>query len=265
MIKKTIIYLAFAAIGMTLAVGVQAETVRGEGKYMSNTLTHLTPFTSVDVRGDIQVDLRQQGDTSVSVSGKVNLMALSDIRVEEDTLIIDFKRPVHVKGEHALRVEIGMPYLESMTVRGKGRVRMRGAFETSQITISAGDKAYITGDELKTNTLRIQATNKAEVDLERIQVKELEAALFGKAELELSGSAEQAQLINNSSKDIDAADFRIQQAHVQVNDTGDVETFVMETLKAEALGRGKIIYHGRPVLTRSGNVKKIQHAFGDEI
>jgi len=39
--------------------------------------------------------------------------------------------------------------------------------------------------------------------------------------------------------------------------------FAMETLKAEALGRGKIVYHGQPVLTRGGNMKRIQPAFED--
>lgn len=263
MIKKIVVFLAFAALGVFLAVGVQAESMRGEGRYMSNKLTHLNPFTSIDVRGDVQVDIWQRSTPTVSVSGKANLMELADIRVENETLIIDFKRPVHIKGKHALHVIIGIPQLESITVRAKGRVRIRGPFDTLQAVISAGDHAYVTGDWLKADLLRVQATNKAEVDLERIQVKKLEVALFDKAEIELSGSAQQAQLVNNGAKDIDAADLRIQQAHVQINDTGDVEVFAMETLKAEALGRGKIIYHGRPVLTRSGSEKHIQPAFED--
>lgn len=263
MIRKLVVFLAFAALGAVLAVGVHAQTVRGEGKYMSNTLTHLPPFTSIDVRGDAQVDIWQRNDTSVSVSGKVNLVALADIRVEDETLIIDFKQPVHIKGKHALHVAVGMRQLESVSVRGKGRVRIREAFETPQMTISAGDEAYVTSDRLKADLVRVQATHKSEIDLERMQAKTLEASLFDKAEMEFSGSAEQAQLVNNGSKEIDAADLRVQQAHVQINGSGDVEVFAMETLKAEALGRGKIVYHGHPVLTRGGNMKRIQPAFED--
>lgn len=263
MIQRAITYLAFAALGVILAVGVQAQTVRGEGKYMSNRLTHLPSFTSIDVRGDIQVDLWQSNDNSVTVSGKVNLVSLLDIRVEDETLVIDFKQPVHIKGKHAVHITVGMPGLESLAVRGKGRVRILKAFDTPQVTISAGDEAYVTGDWFKADLLRAQATHKAEIDLEHLQVKKLEAALFDKAKMDFSGSAEQAQLVSNGSKEIDAADLRIQQAHVQVNGSGDVEVFAMETLKAEALGRGDIIYHGRSVLTRSGNVKHIRPAFGD--
>lgn len=263
MIKKAIVFLAFAAIGIFLAVGVQAQTVRGEGRYMSNTLTHLNPFTSIDVRADVQVDIWQRSNPGVSVSGKANLVELANIYVEDETLIIDFKRPVRIKGEHALHVAIGMSKLESVAVRGKGRVRMRGPFETTQMAISAGDNAYVTAEELKADLLRVQATNKAEVDLEHIQVKTLDGALFNKAEMELSGSAQQAQMVNNGSKEIDGADLRVQQAHVQINGSGDVEVFAMGTLKAEALGGGKIIYHGHPVLTRAGSEKHILPAFED--
>ena len=96
-----------------------------------------------------------------------------------------------------------------------------------------------------------------------MQVKQLEAAAFNKAEVELSGFAEAAQLINNGSEDIDADGLRVLEGHVQVNGAGDVEVFVVNNLKAEALGRGEIIYHGSPVLVRSGNLKLIQPAFKD--
>lgn len=261
MIKKIIVLLAFAALGVFLTTVAQAETVRGEGRYISNKLTHLMPFTSVDVRGDVQVELWQRDTQSVSVSGKSNLVELADIRVEDGTLVIDFKRPIHIKGSHSLHVTIGIPHVQSITVRGKGRVRVRSAFETSQVNISAGDEAYVTGDWFKADLMRAQATNKAEIDLEHLQVKKLEAAQFDKAKMEFSGFAQDAQLVNNGSKEIDAADLRANQAHVQVNGSGEVEVFAAQTLKAEALGKGDIVYHGRPVLTRSGNVKNIQPAF----
>ena len=263
MVKKVITLLAFAALGVFCAMAVQAETVRGEGKYHTQALTHLMPFSSIEVRGDAQVDVWQRAEQSVSVSGKSNLVALADIRVENNTLIIDFKRPIHIKGAHALHVSVGVPSLQSVSVRSKGRMRIRGAFETPKLLISAMDKAYITGDMLQNDWLRVQATNHAEIDLERLQAKQLEAAVFDKADVELSGAAEQAQLINNGAEDLDAAGLRVAQAHVQINGSGDVELFATDTLKAEALGRGEITYHGRPVLTRGGNVKHIKPAFED--
>lgn len=261
MMKKIAVWFAFALAGLLLAVGVQAKTVRGEGRHMIHPLTHLMPFHAIEVRAEAQVDIWQKDTQSVSLSGKSNLVELADVRVENNTLVIDFKHPVKIKGNHALHVQIGVPHLGSITVRGNGRVRLQEAFETTNITLSAMDKAYVTADQLKADSVRMQATNQAEIDLDHLHVQKVEAGLFDKAEIELAGFAQEAQLVNNGSKEIDAADLRVNQAHVQVNATGDVEVFAAESLKAEALGKGEIVYHGHPVLMRSGNLKHIQPAF----
>lgn len=261
MMKKVAVLVAFMLLGICAAVVVQAETVRGEGRYITHTLTHLGPFHAIDVRGDAQVDIWQQDTLGVSLSGKSNLVALADIRVENQTLLIDFKRPVHIKGAHALHVTVAIPQLESIVAHERARVRVRGAFETPKISIIAAENAYVTADSVKSDWLRLQATNKAEIDLERIQIEQLEAGLFDKAEIELSGFAQKAQLVNNGSGDIEADSLRVTDAHAQVNATGKIELFATQFLHAQANGKGKIIYHGQPVLSKEGHLNKIQPAF----
>lgn len=261
--KKWIVFLTFVALGMALAGVARAETVRGEGRYMEQQITDLMPFHAIDVRGDAHVDIWQQGKQSVRVSGKQNLVALANLHVEDQTLIIEFKRPIHIKGAHALQVTVTIPELTTLSVHSDGRARIRGPFEVKNLSLTAADKAEIDGDSIKAKLLRLQVMNKADIDLERIQVKKLEAANFDRGNLELSGHAEEARLTNNGHDDIDAADLRINSAQVAVNARGDVEVFVMHSLKAQANGSGKITYHGQPTLTRGGNMKKIQPAFDD--
>ena len=263
MMKKLVVFLSFTALGMVMIPIAQAETVRGEGRYVEQTLDKLPTFYAIDVRGDAQVDVWQKDKQGVMVNGKSNLVALANIRVEDKTLIIDFARPVHVKGPHALHVTVMAPQLHAINVHNKGRVRVRGGMETAQLALMATDKSYLTGDSIKADTLRVQAINHAEIDLERLHAKDLEAASFDKAEIELSGHAEMAKLTNNGHEDMDAADLRVDHAQVVVNAKGDVEVFAMHSLNANANGHGEIVYHGRPTLTREGNMKKIQPAFED--
>ena len=255
-------FVTFAA-GVFCAALAQAETVRGEGRYTEKKLTTLTPFNAIDVRGDAQVDIWQGGEQRVTVNGKQNLVALADVRVENNTLIVEFKRPVHIKGAHALHVTVTLPELTALSVRADGRARIRGAFDALTLVLMAGDHAEIDGDSIKADVLRVQAINKANVDLERLHAKDLEAAAFNKASIELSGYVEKGRLTNNSSKDIEADSLRINQAQAAVNGRGDIELFATHTLTANANGKGKIVYHGQPTLTRSGNTKKIQPAFED--
>lgn len=263
MMKKIAVFLSFVALGMVLATVAQAETVRGEGRYVEQTLEKLPPFHTIDVRGDVQVDVWQKDKQGVLVNGKSNLVALADMRVEDNTLIIDFKRPIHIKGSHALHVTVMAPQLHAISVHSNGRVRIRGGMDTTQLSLMAADKGYLTGDSINAGTLRVQAMNHAEIDLERLHAKDLEAATFDKAEIELSGQAEMARLTNNGHNDIDAADLRVNHAQATVNAKGDVEVFAMHSLKAHANGHGEIKYHGQPTLTREGNMKKIQPAFED--
>ncbi len=261
--KKLVVFLAFVAVGMVLATVAQAETVRGEGRYTEQTLANLAPFHAIDVRGDAHVEVWQKDKQAVMVSGKSNLVALADIRVEDKTLIIDFKRPVHIKGDHALQVTVMAPELHAISAHSSSRVRIRGGMKTTQLALTAADKGEMMGDSITADMLRVQVMNWADMDLERLEVKDLEAATFDKGELELSGHAETARLTNNGHSDIDAADLRVNHAQAAVNAKGDAEVFATHSLKAHANGAGKIIYHGQPTLTRGGNMKKIQPAFED--
>ena len=263
MMKKLAVFLSFVALGMVLATVAQAETVRGEGRYVEQTLEKLPPFHAIDVRGAAQVDVWQKDMQGVMVNGKSNLVELADIRVEDKTLIVDFKRPGHIKGTHALHVTVMAPQLHAISAHQNGRVRIRGGMDTTQLSLMANDKSYLTGDSIKADTLRVQAMNHAEIDLERLHAKDLEAASFDHAEIELSGHAQMARLTNNGHSDMDAADLRVNDAQAAVNAKGDVEVFAMHSLKAHANGHGEIKYHGQPTLTRGGNTQKIQPAFDD--
>ncbi|MBP5617252.1 MAG: DUF2807 domain-containing protein [Elusimicrobiaceae bacterium] len=261
MIKKVSILIAFAALGVFCALAAQAESVRGEGRYVSQTLTQLTPFNAVEVHGDITVEVRQAAAQQVTLHGRANLVALADVRVENNTLMVDYKRPLRVKGKDGLRVTVFVPQLISVTVRHDGKVRLQGLFETPQMTLNAADEGEMTVAHLKTDTARVQVMNKADIDIERLHAQMLEAATFGKAELEVSGYAQSAKFTNNSTQDIDAANLRAEIVHATVNNKGDIEIFATKTLQADANALGTITYHGIPTLTREGNLKKIKPAF----
>lgn len=263
MIHRLAFFLAAVFLGVLCAEAVQAETVRGEGRYVSQTMTTLTPFTAIEVHGDMKVAVRQMPQQSVTMSGQANLANMADIRVENKTLKIDYKRPIRVHGDDRLHVSVFVPELSALTVKNKGRIEMMGAFKATDLTMTATDEGFIGADMLQADKLRIQATDKAEVDLEHIQVQHLEAAAFNKAEIDLSGSAEKAVLTNNGSKDMDAKDLRVNHAQVKNYGSGDVEVFAMKNLHAAAHGHGLIEYHGAPVLNREGNLKKIRAAFND--
>ncbi len=262
--KKMKILFAVAALGCFGAAAAHAaDTVRAEGRYISNALTNLTPFNAVEVHGDIKVDIRQQPQQEVTLSGRANLAELANVRVENNTLLIDYKRPIHVRGKDTLHVSVFMPELTALTAKNRGEINVYGPVKTNDISLTATDNGQIDMDALQADNVRLHAMKHAQLDVEHINTQKLEVAQFDKAEIDLSGFAEHAQLVNHGSKELDASDLRTNQAHAAVHGSGDVEVFAVKTLKASAHGHGTIDYHGAPVLTLEGNVKKIKPAFED--
>lgn len=262
--KKLRIGLFLAALGICCAAVAHAgEKVRAEGRYVSTHLTHLLPFTAVEVHGDILADIRQLPGQEVTVSGHANLAELAHVWVEDNTLKIDYARPVHVRGKDTLRVSVFMPDITALTVRNRGQIKVYGPVRTTDIALTADDNGVLDMDSLQADRIRLHARQHAHLDVEHIQTAHLEAAQFDKAKIELSGFAENAQLVNHGSNDLEADELRTNQTHAAVHGTGDVDVFAVKTLKASAHSKGSINYHGAPVLTREGNMKKIKPVFED--
>ncbi len=262
--KKLTVLLAVAALGVFSAAAAHAaETVRAEGRYISHALTDLTPFNAVEVHGDIKVDIRQHPQQEVTLSGRANLAELANVRVENNTLLIDYKRPIQVRGKDTLHVSVFMPELTALTAKNRGEINVYGPVKTNDIFLTATDNGQIDMDALHAENVRLHAMKHAQLDVEHINAQKLEVAQFDKAEIDLSGFAEHAQLVNHGSKDLDASDLRTNQAHAAVHGRGRVEVFAVKTLQAGAHGHGMIEYHGAPILTREGNIKKIRPVFED--
>lgn len=262
MMRKIIVLVAFAALGILGArLAVAAQTVRAEGRYVSMSLTGLAPFQAVKADGDVRVEIRQMDNPTVTLSGRTNLVDLADVRVEDNTLVVRYKRPIYVREKERLNVSVLMPQITALAAHQHSEINVYGAVNATDLSLSAADKGEIDMDSVTAKTVRMQASGHAEIDVERVQTSLLEATAADKATIDLSGYAENATLVNKSTKDLEADNLRINQAHVAVHGAGDVEVFAVKTLKASAHGSGEIKYHGAPVLTREGNFKKIKPMF----
>lgn len=234
------------------------QTVRGEGRYVSQKLEKLPAFDAVDVRGDADVDFMQQSAVSVTISGRENLVELADVRVEDGVLVVGFTRPVHVRGEHHLRVAVGAPKLRSVSTSQGGDFEVHGMLKTADLTVTATQDSEISADFVQADSVTATASGRAEIDLGRLETARVRATASDRAEIDLSGKTGEAFVENNGSGEIDADDLRADTVHAYVNGSGDVKVYALNVLHAVANGRGKIEYKGNPVtVNREGNFKKI--------
>ncbi len=264
--KRNILLLAVCALLVAApSFGQKMESISGTGRYMSKNVENLPAFTAVDVRGDAEVDFVQSAAPSVTISGRENLVELLEVRVENDALVVEFSRPVHIRGEHHLRVAVAAPVLRSVAVTHGGEFELRGMLKAEDLVFSAAQDSEISADYVMASVVAVSATGRAEVELERLSADKVYASADDQAEISLSGSARAAFLTNNGAGDIDADDLHAGTAQVTVNASGDIKVYASKTLNATANGRGRIEYKGYPVtLKREGKIKKIRQERDDD-
>ena len=248
----------FLLAALLAAAPVFAESVTGRGRYVSRDVNHLPAFHAVEVRGDIEVDFMQDKITSVTVSGRENLVALSDVRVENGVLVVSFTRPVRVRGEYELRVAVRAPELTAVTASQSGEFDLRGSLDANQLTLTTDADSDISMDYVNADTITVAAYDRSDIELGRVHVRQVKATADGRADVDLSGMAEEAVLINNGSGEIDADDLRAVTVRATTNASGKIKVNASEALYAQANGRGRIEYRGYPsTLRKEGNARKV--------
>ena len=234
------------------------QTVEGYGRYVSRSLKNLPAFNAVEVRGDAEVDFMQSEEVAVTVSGRENLVSFADVRVEEGVLVVGFTRPIHIRGEHHLRVAVSAPDLTKVSVSQGGEFEVRGSLQTQDLKLSALQDSEISIDYLQAHSVEAVASGRAEVELNRIHTQRLNATVSDRADMDFAGETQDAVLVNNGSGEIDADDLRATFAYVTNNASGKIKVNTSEALYAQANGRGRIEYRGYPsTLRKEGNARKV--------
>ncbi len=255
--KISLLFLA-ALLVAAPAFAEKLQSVTGRGRYVSRDVHNLPAFYAVEVRGDIEVDFMQDKNASVTVSGRENLVELSQVQVKDGVLVVAFKRPVRVRGEYELRVAVRAPELTAVTASQSGEFDLRGSLDTPQLELTTDQDSDISMDYVNADTITATAYDRSDIELGRVHAQQIHATAEGRSDVDLSGAAEEAVLVNNGSGEIDADDLRAVTVRATANASGKIKVNASDALYAEANGRGRIEYRGYPsTLRKEGNAKKV--------
>ncbi|WKN44626.1 head GIN domain-containing protein [Tunicatimonas pelagia] len=101
-------------------------------------------------------------------------------------------------------------------------------------------------DVIHSDRFRLQVEGMGKVEL-ALDVASLDIESAGTANMNLSGNAQEINIVNDGTGTIDAFELACQDADVEVNGTGVVRVHASERLRAEANGFGAAVkYRGEP-------------------
>lgn len=215
--KKLAILSAVAILTTSCAWGIKGN---GDVKRVDRDVSD---FHSIDVGGAFEVHIRQGSDYKLSIEADDNLLDLISTEVRAGELHI--KTEENIRDYKQLAVFITMPELRGLDISGACEISTDGK---------------IKGEDLD---LDFSGATEAELQLD---YRSVDADLSGASELSIDGRASMFRLESSGASEIDAVNFEVSKAKVDISGAGEAKLNVKDELDVDISGAGEVRYRGNP-------------------
>ncbi len=185
-------------------------------------------FSSIEAGDAFNIEITQDENFYVAVSGDDRDLDDLEVRVKNDKLIIDidnlFRR--RIRNNKGIRIKITMPKLTELDISGATTVIADG-FETDDLEIDLGGSASLTMD---------------------VKAENMEVELSGSSDLDLTGSGERIVIDMSGASSLSAYDFDAQDMEIETSGASSAEVSVSDELDTNSSGASSIHYKGTPTL-----------------
>jgi serine/threonine-protein kinase len=261
--------------GVTFSVtfGDDENTVVGSGKSETRTFD-LKDFTSVEVRGPFQIELKQDKKFKVAVTADDNLFEHLQVEKVGKSLVIGFKGKnvsIHLKRGRALKAEISLPTLEGLTLTGAARANAEGFKSDQPVNLHLSGACQLTGswqgdglsvDANGASTLKLSGTGK-DLRLRVSGASKLKMADFaasgktliinavGASTVALKGDVTAAVIKLVGASLVDLHDVTLAAADVTAEGASHATVRVKEKLDYSVTGASHLDYYGDPAIGKA--------------
>jgi hypothetical protein len=244
------------------------KTVKASRNYVTKNIK-VDNFTGLNLAGSPDVTYTQKaGKPTVEVYTSDNIVDLLDIKVNNKTLNIKFKKGVNVSF-NKLEIRISSETLNNISVAGSGNVELANGLKTDYLKISVAGSGNIKADNITcTNdvsvsiagsgdiqgsnitcaNLKTSVAGSGDLKLNNVSATNTEASVAGSGTAILTGTTQEASYRVAGSGDLFASDLQAKRVSASVAGSGDIKCHATEFLKARTSGSGDIGYKGNPEL-----------------
>jgi hypothetical protein len=207
-----------------IASGEVPGKPQGQDKFIE--ARDLRPFESIGVNTFADVVLQKGHKESVRIESREDVAHIVQTIVEDKRLSISTKNDSFNVIPHAI-IYITYSTLNGLVVEHAGNVTCM--------------------EPIESNWLGIVQNGKGNIDLQ-VDVISLDATLTKSGGLRLSGSADEAKILNTGPGSFDGIDLETSEAKVTMKDSGGISICVEDELSAFLEGTGNLLLKGEPRL-----------------
>ncbi|TWI68964.1 putative autotransporter adhesin-like protein [Pseudoduganella lurida] len=251
---RTLFKVGVALLALAIAlIGLSYSMLRAQGvANPSTTAGRVTRaenreighgITAVDLQGPIDLVLRQGDRPSLKVRGEQRLLANvaavqegATLHIGTTGMVFHHKRP--------LQVEVVLPSLQSLTVRGNGDSAVAGfSGEWLQLVLNGSGSLAFTG---RYRHINASVHGNGNLELKAGNGEEVALAIYGSGVINVSGSADKLATSLTGSGTIDAQHMAANLVNVEIKGSGTTEVFARQAAAIAVAGSGDVIVYGNP-------------------
>ncbi len=249
-----------AGLLLVIAAAVGADdisTVRIEG----------LQFDAIAVVGDVEVEIRQGAETSLSMRGDAADVALGPFENRGDRLILGYSREHPDRSFSGLKFRVVVPELASLDMSGSGDVYVRpltaGSLSIStagpgrirlyevqadSLDFSVGGSGDIQAQVLVSGDVSLGMAGSGDVDFGRVEAGHMSISMAGSGDVGLSDTSTVTDLNISiaGAGSVNMEPLNISTLKVSIVGAGSTHIGVVEFIEANIIGSGDISYLGSP-------------------
>jgi hypothetical protein len=250
--SKTLPAVMFGAAALIVTGSVRADdwftrtfggdAVKGSGDMVTESRV-VKEFTWIEAHGAFDIFVKAGDTQQVLLTFDDNLLELIRTDVRGKTLKIYSDRSY--RSRHTCQVEITVPRLEGVTIKGSGDMRVEG-FDTDEFECRTDGSGDIEIVGLKNNELKCDISGSGDITVRDFTGDVFECRINGSGDFTASGTANELKIDVYGSGDVDARSLTAKEVEVTVMGSGDVKVFAQESFDGSVYGSGDIVCFGDP-------------------
>ncbi len=230
---SSLIILTLASILILSACNKDCRPVHGSGNIVTES-RNISNFNGIDEQLSARIEITNDTAYSVKVTTHANYQNLIEMQVHQGKLTISSSKTLK---DDEITIEIHMPQLTSINLSGSGYITTINNFNTDNLNINLSGS----GDIQYSGNAVTMSTN-----------------ISGSGKIALLGNCTDHAMKISGSGTINGFGMQCNNVTATISGSGNIETFVNNSLDATISGSGDVLYRGNPVVTThisgSGNV-----------
>ena len=242
----------FCLIIMLLVLGISFVNAAGSGGNGKITTIEkeVSPFETMQIKNRVTVNYHQSLVYRVIVTIDTNLEKRLDIVTRDNTLNIGLKSGYRFYPSIFI-VDVYSPDLTGVTISGSVQFEVMDKLSARDFYLNVSGSGRIKGNfECESFSANISGS----VDMDSFVVcNSFSADISGSGRITLTGECNYLDVSVSGSATFDGDEFKTNNATVRISGSARIYVWVLDYLRANVYGSGRVRYRGNPKIDFSGS------------